>query len=59
MRPEEGYDGRRRSGLPLQVVLLVMFLAALIGGIWIYEGETTGPAPAPSPASAIAPQPAT
>ncbi len=59
MRPDEGYDGRRRSGLTLQIVLLVMFLAAVLGVILIYEEETVGSPPSPGPAPASGPQPGT
>ncbi|WAP67947.1 hypothetical protein [Jiella pelagia] len=63
MRPEEGYDGRRRSGLTLQFVLLVMFLAVVFGAIWIYEGDMVGSppgqGPGSTPAPATAPQPVT
>ena len=57
MRPEEQYSKRRQSSQKLQVVLLVVFLLAVVGAIWIYEGESEGPSLQSPLAPANAPQP--
>tara|TARA_R110002020_G_scaffold60510_3_gene163885 strand:+ start:215 stop:394 length:180 start_codon:yes stop_codon:yes gene_type:complete len=57
MRPEERYSSGRQSSRKLQVVLFVVFMLAVVGAVWLYEGDTTGPSPQSPTAPANTPQP--
>ena len=53
MRKEDGYSERRRSKIGIQFVLLGVFLAVIVGAVWLSDDGATelSPSLSSTPAS--------